>query len=182
MKTKFLIYLSLIFPLISGFFHSFQLLQAAPQDTSIRTPHASQLIIQDDKGQQLQRLILCPQGRFGIRYIHSVALSPVEDWFYISDRTIFLEKTIYQDFGAGLPHHPASGQTMYQADGQIIIDGFKQALPRLELRVGRVAHHTLLLPRLGMDVPADGYEEIPLMDLARPGSTVVLLASPPGTR
>ena len=41
-----------------------------------------------------------------IRYIHSVAKSPVEDWFRVSQQTIFLERTVYQDFGAGLPHTP----------------------------------------------------------------------------
>ena len=57
-------------------------------------------------------LFSCPAREglsFGIRYIHSVAKSPVEDWFRVSQQTIFLEKTVYQDFGAGLPHTSGAG-------------------------------------------------------------------------
>ena len=47
---------------------------------------------------------------FGIRYIHSVAKSPVEDWFRVSQQTIFWKNGL-SGFGAGLPHTPGPGQT-----------------------------------------------------------------------
>ncbi len=119
---------------------------------------------------------LAPDGlAFGIRYIHSVAQSPVEDWFRVSQGMIFLEKTIYQDFGAGLPHNPGPGQTMSTGDGRIVISGYHKALPSFDVRVGRFARHTLLVPREGA---ADGETaqesacEIPLVTLAPPGSAV----------
>ncbi len=84
--------------------------------------------------------------RFGIRYLHSVASSPVEDWFSVTDGCIYLAKTIYQDFGAVLPHMPQDGQRMYTEKGHIVISGFRRRLPRFDLRVGRIAQHTFLLP------------------------------------
>lgn len=129
-------------------------------------------------------LFSCPARdglTFGIRYIHSVAKSPVEDWFRVSHQTIFLEKTVYQDFGAGLPHTPGPGQTMSTGDGHIIISGYHKALPSFDVRVGRIAQHTLLLPREGA---AEGKSalgmtrEIPLAELAPPGSAVTFTLVP----
>ncbi len=129
-------------------------------------------------------LFSCPAREglsFGIRYIHSVAKSPVEDWFRVSQQTIFLEKTVYQDFGAGLPHTPGPGQTMSTGDGHIVISGYHKALPSFDVRVGRIAQHTLLLP---LEDVAEGKSargmtrEIPLAELAPPGSAVTFTLSP----
>lgn len=114
--------------------------------------------------------ILLPFGNgsvFGIRYIHSVARSPVTDWFVVSDGCLYLEKTEYQDFGAGLPHMPEGGQRMSTGDGKVVISGFHRALPRFDLRVGRIARHTLLLPAAG-----GGWHELPLNRVAPPGAAL----------
>ena len=112
---------------------------------------------------------------FGIRYIHSVARSPVEGWFRVSQGMIFLEKTMYQDFGAGLPHNPEPGQTMSSGGGHIVISGYHKALPSFDVRVGRIARHTLLLPRENAaewEAARGKAREIPLVTLAPPGSAV----------
>lgn len=114
--------------------------------------------------------ILLPFGNgsvFGIRYIHSVARSPVTDWFAVSDGCLYLEKTEYQDFGAGLPHMPEGGQRMSTGNGKVVISGFHRALPRFDLRVGRIARHTLLLPAAG-----GGWHELPLNRVAPPGAAL----------
>lgn len=114
--------------------------------------------------------ILLPFGNgseFGIRYIHSVALTPVTDWFVVSDGCLYLEKTVYQDFGAGLPHMPEGGQRMSTGNGKVVISGFHRALPRFDLRVGHVARHTLLLPVVG-----GGWHELPLDRVAPPGAAL----------
>lgn len=113
--------------------------------------------------------ILLPLGNgsmFAIRYVHSVARTPVEDWFAVSDGCLYLEKTVYQDFGAGLPHMPEGGQRMTTADGHVVISGFHRALPRFDLRVGRIARHTLILPDAG------GWRELPLDRVAPPGAAL----------
>lgn len=114
--------------------------------------------------------ILLPFGNgsvLGIRYIHSVARTPVTDWFTVSDGCLYLEKTEYQDFGAGLPHMPEGGQRMSTGNGKVVISGFHRALPRFDLRVGRIARHTLLLPATG-----GGWHELPLDRVAPPGSAL----------
>ena len=114
--------------------------------------------------------ILLPFGNgsvFGIRYIHSVARTPVTDWFAVSDGCLYLENAEYQDFGAGLPHMPEGGQRMSTGNGKVVISGFHRALPRFDLRVGRIARHTLLLPAAG-----GGWHELPLDRVAPPGSAL----------
>lgn len=114
---------------------------------------------------------------FGIRFLHSVALSPVEEWFRLEKGAIVLEKTVYQDFGAGLPHAPGPGQTMTCQNGHLVMSGYHRRLPTFDVRVGRVANHVLLLPG------ADGaVARIPLNTLAPPGSAVTFaIATLPGT-
>lgn len=105
---------------------------------------------------------------FAIRFMHSVALSPVTDYYSIRNCRIYLDKTIYQDFGAGLPHMAEPGQTMRTEGGEIILDGFNRELPEFDVRVGRVARHTLLLYEKG----SENAQEIPFDALAEPGRTL----------
>ena len=111
---------------------------------------------------------------FAIRYTHSVALTPVEDHFIIRDGIIHLDKTVYQDFGAGLPSVPEPGQRMSAANGHIVMSGYARPLASFDVRVGRVAGHTLLLP------PGAGKRETPLAELATPGSALTFTYAPRG--
>lgn len=113
-------------------------------------------------------------GGFAIRYTHSVALTPVEDHFVIRDGVIHLDKTVYQDFGAGLPSAPEGGQRMTTGDGRIVMSGYARPLPTFDVRVGRVAGHTLLLPA-GTDNAA-----IPLRELGPEGSALTFSYAPHG--
>lgn len=137
----------------------------------------SDLVLTDARGAVL---FACPAQEgfvFGIRYIHSVAKSPVEDWFRVAHNVIFLEKTIYQDFGAGLPHNPGPGQTMTTADGYIVINGYQMPLPSFDVRVGRVAQHVLLLPQ-AVKGSESVTREVPLAELAVPGSAITFTVAP----
>ena len=111
---------------------------------------------------------------FAIRYTHSVALTPVEDHFLIRDGVIRLDRTVYQDFGAGLPSAPEAGQHMSAGQGRIIMSGYDRPLPSFDVRVGRVAGHTLLLAGAG------GAREVPLAELAAPGSALTFMYAPRG--
>lgn len=111
---------------------------------------------------------------FAVRYTHSVALTPVEDHFVIRDGIIHLDRTVYQDFGAGLPSAPEPGQSMRAGNGRIVMSGYDRPLPRFDVRVGRVAGHVLVLPA------QDGTREIPLVDLAPAGSALTFTFAPCG--
>ncbi len=106
--------------------------------------------------------------QFGILFTHSVALTPVEEWFDVQGNEIILLSTIYQDFGAGLPHDVENGQDMIVKDGKIYIHGYNMRLQRLPVRVGRIAKHKLLLsPFWGKEMHV-----LSLEDVVSPGQVV----------
>lgn len=137
--------------------------------SSVQAQDIQRLVLRDSSGRELFSRSVPDGSRFAIRYRHSVALSPVEDWFNVSGGCIYLEKTVYQDFGAGLPHQPGPGQRMYTENGKVIISGYHMPLPSFDVRVGRVANHTLLLPEEG-----GALQEIPLNSLLEPGQAITL--------
>ena len=142
----------------------FLLLTCTPTHVEAKGPH---LTLRNGQNETVFQKEMREEQCFGIRFIHSVAKSPVEDWYVIENGTIFLEKTIYQDFGAGLPHEPGPGQTMACANGYVTISGFHRQLASFDVRVGRIAGHALLLPAM------DGQQGvIPLNSLAPPGNAL----------
>lgn len=131
------------------------------------------LSLEDESGKRLFSKPVKDGAEFAIRFIHSVAKTPVTDYFIIKDGKIFLDKTIYHDFGAGLPHAPEGEQRMKTGNGEILITGFNREMPDLEVRVGRVAEHVFLLFS-----GKDKSEDVPLASLARPGSVILFKIRP----
>lgn len=103
------------------------------------------LTVRNQSGEKIFSTPLPPEQEFGIRFVHSVALSPVEEWFTAEEGLLALRRTVYQDFGAGLPHEAGEGQRMSFTDGRIVLSGFTLKLAQIDVRVGRVAGHELLL-------------------------------------
>lgn len=130
------------------------------------------LALEDAAGATLYSMPVHDGSEFAIRYTHSVALTPVTDYFFIRNNSIWLDKTEYQDFGAGLPHTPEPGQQMRAENGKLSISGYNRDLGSFQLRVGRVAGHKLLI-RSG-----DKWVEVSLDDLTVPGSAITFLVKP----
>lgn len=135
-------------------------------------PSGYSLSIENEEGAQLYSAPVRDGTVFALRYNHSVALSPVTDYFVVRDNEIWLDKTVYQDFGAGLPHQPGPGQQMTARNGTIVISGFNRKLGSFQLRVGRVANHMLLLLPEKQGGDRHVWQELPLDQLAEPGSAV----------
>lgn len=94
---------------------------------------------------------------FGIGFIHSVNKSPVTDYYQICEGSIYVEKTIYYGFGAGVQTEIEPGQTLtYGEDGSMIVSGFHMKMADLTYFVGTVSDHTLTM---------DGRDPISLRDL-----------------
>ena len=94
---------------------------------------------------------------FSVGFIHSVNKSPVTDYYEIRADGIYVVKTVYYGFGAGVQTQLEEGQKLeYGSDGSMIITGFDQRMDDLVYFVGTVSDHTLTL--------GDG-EEISLRDL-----------------
>ena len=83
---------------------------------------------------------------FSIGFIHSVNKSPVTDYYEIRGTQIFVEKTVYYGFGAGVQTELEEGQTLeYGADGSMIVSGFHREIPDLVYIVGTVSDHILVV-------------------------------------
>ena len=130
---------------------------------------ASTLFLLDESNTPVFQCPLKEGNCFAIRFIHSVAKSPVEEWFCVEKKHMILQKTVYHDFGAGLPYKPEQKQQMRFENSHIVIDNFHRQMDKFTLRVGRIAKHTLLLPKeLAYNV--DGEEKkIDLDKLTKPG-------------
>ncbi len=129
------------------------------------------LTVTDARGTLLLTTPLPDGVCFGIRFIHSVARSPVEEWYCRHNASLCLEKTVYHDFGAGLPHRAEQGQNMRFTRGAIILEGFHRSMPTVTYRVGRIAKHELLLPH------TDPSLHYPLRLLRPPGQSITFSLS-----
>lgn len=100
---------------------------------------------------------------FSIGFIHSVNKSPLTDVYEIKDHKIYVIRTIYYGFGAGVQTEIEDGQTLtFGEDGEMIVSGFNQEMSHLSYIVGTVSDHILTIHG----------QEISLRDLCGRNSTV----------
>ncbi len=104
--------------------------------------------------------------RYTVRFVHSVARTPVDEIYEITPGASTLRETVYDMFGAGLPSEPLEGQSFSVEDGKFHIRGFELKIPALTYRTGKiVADHRLIV----------GAENVALGRLvASPGDPVTL--------
>ncbi|MEC9490249.1 MAG: DUF1850 domain-containing protein [Halanaerobiales bacterium] len=80
---------------------------------------------------------------FEIKYQHSVARTPVLEFFEIKDGKILLTGTEYQSYGAGLPTSAEQGDYIVKND-RFYIKNIDQFLPEIMLRVSDYAEHEFI--------------------------------------
>jgi hypothetical protein len=81
---------------------------------------------------------------FSVKFIHSVNKSPVIDYYIIKEDGIYVTKTKYYDFGAGVQTQLEEGQKLdYTEDGAMLISGFDKKISNLAYVVGKVSDHEL---------------------------------------
>ena len=105
------------------------------------------LILEDvDSGKVYARYRLKNGDIFSIGFIHSVNKSPVTDYYELRKDGIYVIKTVYYGFGAGVQTELGEGEKLeYGEDGSMIITGFDRKMPDLVYIVGTVSDHTLVL-------------------------------------
>lgn len=103
------------------------------------------LVIRDgDTGKELSSYPVRDGDEFSITFVHSVNKSPVTDVYKIRGKDIFVERTIYYAFGAGVQTEIEEGQSLeYGEDGSMIVTGFNRRMERLSYIVGTVSDHIL---------------------------------------
>jgi hypothetical protein len=99
-----------------------------------------------DSGKTIASFPVKQGDEFSVTFIHSVNKSPVTDVYQIRDGKIYVVRTIYYAFGAGVQTEIGEGQTLsYGPDGSMIVSGFDRELDNLSYIVGTVSDHTLLI-------------------------------------
>lgn len=103
---------------------------------------------------------------FSVQFIHSVNQTPLTDVYQIRDGQIYVVRTIYYGFGAGVQTELNEGESLeYGEDGSMIISGIDKPLPDLCYVVGMWSDHILTIKG----------EEISLRGLCGRGSAVDFL-------
>lgn len=83
---------------------------------------------------------------FGIGFIHSVNNSPVTDYYEIREDGIYVVKTVYYGFGAGVQTQLGENETLeYGEDGSMIVTGMDRKMDSLRYIVGTVSDHILTI-------------------------------------
>ena len=82
---------------------------------------------------------------FSIEFIHSVNNSPVVEYYRIDDNSnIYVYKTIYYNYGAGVPTNLEGNETIsYGEDGSMIIDHIDKKIDSLTYYLSDIHDHIL---------------------------------------
>ena len=109
--------------------------------------HDGYLVLSSEKtGEILARYPVRLSDIFSIGFVHSVNKTPVTDYYEIREDGIYVVKTIYYGFGAGVQTELGEGETLeYGDDGSMIVTGFNRRMDDLVYFVGTVSDHTLTL-------------------------------------
>ena len=84
-------------------------------------------------------------GEFSVEFIHSVNKSPVEDFYQVRKDGIYVVRTKYYGFGAGVQTELEDGQILtYEDNGSsMVISGIDRRMDDLQYIVGTVSDHVL---------------------------------------
>ena len=97
-------------------------------------------------GEEFARYPVHIGDEFSIGFIHSVNKSPVTDFYEIREDGIYVVKTIYYGFGAGVQTELEGNEKLeYGEDGSMIISGFDRKMEDLVYFVGTVSDHILTI-------------------------------------
>jgi hypothetical protein len=87
-----------------------------------QTIQQSNILVVEDVITGKQTEIPVPSDQFVLGYIHSVLLTPAEEYFFIdNEQQLNLQKTIYESFGVGLPYSQTEDWEFQIVDGKFIL-------------------------------------------------------------
>ena len=99
-----------------------------------------------DTDEEITRFRVSEGDEFSVTFIHSVNQYPLTDVYQIRDHKIYVVRTIYNNFGAGVQTEIEEGQTLeINENGEMVVSGFDLEMPWLSYIVGTVSDHTLTL-------------------------------------
>ena len=84
--------------------------------------------------------------KFSIEFIHSVNKSPVIDYYEYKNNNIYVTKTVYYNFGAGVETELENNEKLsYGENGEMIISDIDKIINPLIYVVGSVYDHILYI-------------------------------------
>lgn len=99
-----------------------------------------------DTKEEYARFRVKDGDEFSVTFIHSVNQYPLTDVYQIRAHKVYVIRTIYSTFGAGVQTEIEEGQTLeYGENGEMIVSGFNREMPYLSYIVGTVSDHTLTI-------------------------------------
>lgn len=99
-----------------------------------------------DTDEEFARFRVSEGDEFSVTFIHSVNQYPLTDVYQIRNHKIYVVRTIYNNFGAGVQTEIEEGQKLeINENGEMVVSGFDMEMPWLSYIVGTVSDHTLTL-------------------------------------
>ena len=111
----------------------------------IKSVEKTSLIIYNSESEIIASYPLNESDYFSIEFIHSVNRSPVIEYYkFDTNDNIYVYKTIYYNFGAGVPTELTGNETLsYGDDGSIIIDHINKKIDNLTYYLSSIYDHVL---------------------------------------
>ncbi|KAB2335040.1 DUF1850 domain-containing protein [Bacillus mesophilum] len=128
-------------------------------------PYRQALVFEyQNTGDVLAFIPLPEQGKFKMKYTHSIHLSEVVESYTINENhEIKQYELMYEDFAIGMPENAADGEVFEQKNGKYYIKNMNRVFPYFDLRVGKVrANHTIIFKN----------NEYPLSQFVEPGTWI----------
>ena len=99
-----------------------------------------------DTDEEIARFRVSEGDEFSVTFIHSVNQYPLTDVYQIKNHKIYVVRTIYNNFGAGVQTEIEEGQTLeINENGEMVVSGFNMEMPYLSYIVGTVSDHVLTI-------------------------------------
>lgn len=116
------------------------------------------ILYNNELGNKIASFPIGVDNYFYIKFTHSVNMSPVIDYYkFNNNNEIYVYKTVYYNFGAGVETELEGDETMtYGDDGSMIIDNINKKINPLEYYLSSIYDHKLSI---------NGQEEMSLWDI-----------------
>ena len=100
------------------------------------------IVFSSDNGVIKVRPVFIGATGIELRYIHSVAQTPVYEYFEFANNGFILNKTVFESYGAGLP---LDGGDFKRQDGKFVQEGQNIKIDELVIRVSRTEGQELIV-------------------------------------
>ncbi len=100
------------------------------------------IVFYSDDGVMQVKPVFLERAEVELRYIHSVARTPVSEYFTVENNNFILNKTVFESYGAGLP---LDGGDFKRENGKFVQEGQNIKIEELVIRVSRTEGQELIV-------------------------------------